>query len=329
MAVKKLGEKWFVDLYPEGRSGKRVRKKFDTKAEANRFEKLVLSRAHEKRPWNDSPGDKRTLKELCKKWHELKGIHLKDGAKRLARVNDIADWLGNPVAAGVKAADFLRYSGYMKGKGIAPKTINNHLGYLNAVYNYLHRIGEIEYSNPLARVEMIRLDERELSWLSSEQIAHLLKTIAGFSENPHVHLLTKICLATGARWGEAESLTARNVRDGKVSFHMTKGGKSRAIPISKEFQEEILAHFRKFEHFSPSLSAFRRALKVSEIVLPKGQAAHVLRHTFASHFVMRGGNILTLQRVLGHSTIVMTMRYAHLAPDHLADVLSLNPLSKY
>nr|WP_231473619.1 tyrosine-type recombinase/integrase [Shewanella sp. 38A_GOM-205m] len=60
--------------------------------------------------------------------------------------------------------------------------------------------------------------------------------------------------------------------------------------------------------------------------MPKGQASHVLRHTFASHFVMNGGNILTLQRILGHSSIQMTMRYAHLAPEHLIEATKLNPL---
>lgn len=44
---------------------------------------------------------------------------------------------------------------------------------------------------------------------------------------------------------------------------------------------------------------------------------HLLRHTFASHFVMAGGNILALQRILGHSDVKMTMIYAHLAPDFL------------
>lgn len=44
----------------------------------------------------------------------------------------------------------------------------------------------------------------------------------------------------------------------------------------------------------------------------------MLRHTFASHFMMAGGNILTLQKLLGHATLAMTMRYAHLSPDHLA-----------
>jgi site-specific recombinase XerD len=60
--------------------------------------------------------------------------------------------------------------------------------------------------------------------------------------------------------------------------------------------------------------------------LPEGQATHVMRHTFASHFMMNGGNILTLQKILGHSSIVQTMTYAHFAPDYLNDAVRLNPL---
>ncbi|MEO1829459.1 MAG: tyrosine-type recombinase/integrase [Pseudomonas sp.] len=59
--------------------------------------------------------------------------------------------------------------------------------------------------------------------------------------------------------------------------------------------------------------------------LPKGQAVHVLRHTFASHFMLNGGNILTLQKILGHSTVVVTMRYAHLAPGHFTEAVALAP----
>jgi len=50
---------------------------------------------------------------------------------------------------------------------------------------------------------------------------------------------------------------------------------------------------------------------------------HDLRHTFASNFVIKGGNVISLQRILGHSTINMTLRYAHLAPDFLASEIEL------
>jgi hypothetical protein len=50
---------------------------------------------------------------------------------------------------------------------------------------------------------------------------------------------------------------------------------------------------------------------------------HGLRHTFASHFMMSGGNILTLQKLLGHSSVAVTMKYAHLAPDFMRDEIGL------
>lgn len=56
---------------------------------------------------------------------------------------------------------------------------------------------------------------------------------------------------------------------------------------------------------------------------------HVLGQTFASHFMMNGGNILALQRILGYSDLKMTMRYAHLAPEHLEAAVSLNPLAQF
>ncbi len=66
-------------------------------------------------------------------------------------------------------------------------------------------------------------------------------------------------------------------------------------------------------------------MKKANIDLPKGQRTHVLRHTFASHFMMNGGNILVLQQILGHSTIMMTMQYSHFSPDHLDAAVTLNP----
>lgn len=79
--------------------------------------------------------------------------------------------------------------------------------------------------------------------------------------------------------------------------------------------------------FTGSITSFRRALARSGVVLPRGQASHALRHTFASHFMQKGGNILVLQKILGHSSLAMTMRYAHLAPEHLADAVKLSPLA--
>lgn len=310
----------------DGRGSKRIRKSFDSKAEAKRFETFILTKRAEGKDWNPSKADNRRLKELVQLWFNAKGVHLKDGERRKRCLDVIADFMGNPIARTVKPAAFLAYRAYKIQEGASTKTLNNHLGYLNAVYNQLHRLNEIDFENPIRNVEMIRLDERELSWLTVEQIRHLLKTIEEFSQNPHVHLLTRICLATGARWGEAENLQLRHVQEGKLRFVNTKSGKSRSVPVSPELFQEIREHLEAHGGFSFSLSAFRRALDKSGIELPSGQAAHVLRHTFASHFVMNGGDILSLQKILGHSTITMTMRYAHLSQDHLVEAVVKGPL---
>ena len=73
---------------------------------------------------------------------------------------------------------------------------------------------------------------------------------------------------------------------------------------------------------------FREILQEVKPDLPKGQATHVMRHTFATHFMMNGGNIVTLQRILGHATIQQTMTYAHFSPDFLQDAINFNPLAE-
>jgi site-specific recombinase XerD len=65
---------------------------------------------------------------------------------------------------------------------------------------------------------------------------------------------------------------------------------------------------------------FRNFTKKAKV--PTQYRFHDIRHTFASHFMMNGGNIYDLQKILGHTSLDMTQRYAHLAPEHL--VLAAN-----
>lgn len=112
-----------------------------------------------------------------------------------------------------------------------------------------------------------------------------------------------------------------------ITFSGTKNGKVRSVPITAELEAKIVRHWKQHGQPNSAITSFRRALARTTIRLPKGQAAHALRHTFASHFIQNGGNILNLQKILGHSSLAMTMRYAHLAPDHLQDAVRFGPLS--
>lgn len=123
---------------------------------------------------------------MIKLWLNAKGGYLRDCERRKHCLDAMAEFMGDPIVSTVKPASFLAYRAHKIQKGASKKTLNNHLGYLNAVYNQLTRLNEIEFDNPIRNVEMIRLDERELSWLTVEQILHLLITIEEFSQNPHM-----------------------------------------------------------------------------------------------------------------------------------------------
>lgn len=179
-----------------------------------------------------------------------------------------------------------------------------------------------EGQNPVGKVRALKFDETEMAYLEAEQIWPLLADLDG--RDIATGIVARICLATGARWSEAEGLTSRQVRGGRIHFARTKSSKNRTVPISEDLQTQIKAALP----FGDCYKKFEASVDAVKLDLPAGQLTHVLRHTFASHYMMNGGDILTLQRVLGHASLAMTMKYAHFSPGHLAEVVTLNPLSK-
>lgn len=191
------------------------------------------------------------------------------------------------------------------------------------MFKELNRLGEWKGENLLKNMRPFRTEEMEMAWLTHHQIFLLLEECKTHG-HPDLETMVRICLATGARWSEAESLKQSQLAKYKITY--TKGRKNRNVPISKELYES-LPDDKMSRLFINCYGAFRSALERTGIELPAGQLTHVLHHTFASHFMMNGGNILVLQRVLGHADIKMTMRYAHFAPDHLEDAVKSNPLA--
>lgn len=326
MIRKQPDGRWLVDIEPV--KGRRHRKLLRTKAEAQRFEAKLRARYAD----GDSlvPGrDKRTLRDLVGRWYELHGHSLADGQRRKSSLMLLSRRLGNPTIRSFRAEAFLAYRRDRLAAGVAGKTLNNELGYLRALFSVLINFDDLPYSDPLAKVRPLKLQERELTYLSKGEVKRLLAYIDRNSQTPHLGPVVRLCLATGARWSEALNLLPGRIVDGSVRYVNTKGKRVRVVPISVDLENLLRVHFAQHGHFANCTLSFRRAVEGAGIVLPRGQLTHVLRHTFAAHFLMNGGNILVLQRILGHSTVTMTMRYAHLAPDHLKEAVRLNPLASF
>lgn len=331
MTIKKTESGWRVDIQPGGRTGRRISKTLPTKGEALAWETWAKSQALKAPEWAPERADHRPLSELIAIWWKTHGSEQKAGLDTKKRLEALAEALGNPGAAKLTSALFAEYRAKRLAEGTAGKnTLNREHAYLKSAINHLKRLGEWRGENPLEKVKQFKIDQTELSYLEDEEIDRLLAALEQ-STNRHALTCTKLVLATGLRWTEAESLEVSQIRGNLVTV-TGKNFKQRSLPICDELAAEMLAHHKPEETgsrlFGSCYGAFRSGIKKAGVQLPDGQLAHVTRHTFASHFLKNGGSILTLQRALDHSDLKVTMRYSHLAPDHLEQVLSHNPLAR-
>ena len=337
MAIRKLSTgKWLCECYLNGREGKRVRRQFKTRAEAIAFEQYTQEETKAK-PWLADKEDTRKLSELIDLWYKLHGCSLSDKKGRLGKLNIICNGMGNPIASTITARDWAHYrdrrmqgliaNGYktsQKSLQVSAGTINCEHAFLRALFNELERLGEINFPNPLKNIREFDQPEKEMAWLTESQIEKLFAACE-LHGNPDLTLIIKVCLSIGCRWSEAANLKSTQLSPGKITFINTKGKKNRTVPISPDLYQQLSTKEGRF--FAECYRQFYRVIRLAGIELPEGQMSHVLRHSFASHFMMAGGNILVLQRILGHSDIRVTMRYAHFAPSHLEDAMHCNPLA--
>lgn len=161
-----------------------------------------------------------------------------------------------------------------------------------------------------------------MRFLTSEEEDRLFAAIA--SRNAHHALLCAFLVDTGARVGEALAVKWNDIHNGAVTFWITKSGRSRTVPLTiraRKVLEEARRHGGNgpfstisYPNFMYNWNCARKQCGYSNdpYVVP-----HILRHTCASRLVQAGIDLRRVQTFLGHQTIQMTLRYAHLATNDL------------
>jgi integrase len=325
---------WLCECYPQGRNGKRIRKRFATKGEALAFEQFTMREIDDK-PWLGEKTERRSLLDMIELWQERHGQSLTHAKYTYNKLKVMALGLGDPLYTQLSAKMFTEYRSKRLAGEIADlnnrktkvsfKTCNTEQDLLNAVIVELQRMEEWKGGNPLKSVRQFKLHEAEMEFLTLDEMRTLIEAAEQHPFHEDLHKIIKICLATGGRFKEVATLTGAQMTKYKVTFTQTKGKRNRTVPISQEMYDLIYKE-GSGPLFNIGYSTVYRFI-VKHIPRLTQQAAHVLRHTFASYYMMNGGNIIALQRILGHADIKQTMRYAHLAPDHLEDSVTKNPLN--
>lgn len=318
MPIKKLDDgRYMVDIRPLGRNGNRVRKTFNKKSEAIAFERYTMANAKS----IGTKSDRRSLETLLELWWLYHGQTLNNGEIERRQLRKTLKFLGDMPINRLNKHVLLEHRSERLLSGTSPSTINRDMYRLSGMISTLKKFEVLNIDNPLKGLPPLKETPPEMTFLTHDEISMLLSQLS--SEEKKIAIF---CISTGARWGEAITLHSKQVKNGRVTFLKTKNGKSRVVPISDELEKEIKTKQLGLL-FDVDYESFRLKLKAVKPDLPDGQATHVLRHTFASHFMMNGGNIVALQQILGHANIQQTMAYAHLAPDYLKFAITLNPLN--
>ena len=281
----------------------------------------------------------------------------KAGEATYAAINTQFAHLFPKKLAMVTKADWDSFSTSRLKAGVQPATINRDLDRLKAALSKAVEWGLIK-DNPLRGVRRIRRGiEPRVRYLDSKEEAALRAALVqrdelrqleresgnewrrarGKEEMPnierfsdHLHPLVLLALNTGLRRGELTALKWRDIDMGSkvltVRAGYAKSGKARHVPLNEEALE-VLEAMRPNTKQAEKLFNVKTFNKSWHGVLENAEIEdfrfHDLRHTFASNLVMAGVPLNTVRDLLGHGDIQMTLRYAHLAPSHVAEAVAL------
>ncbi len=232
---------------------------------------------------------------------------------------------------GITSAMIENYKAHRLEAGTKASTINTELNTIKAMLNRAVSLGYLA-RNPCREVKKLKHARKQIRFFTKEEVRKLLE--AG---NGRLGPIIETFLYTGLRRDELTHLTWADIDlnrriiavQAKDGWH-PKDYEVRHIPMAPRLYE-LLKSLPRTEspwvfltsnngpHLGHTLSRdFRKLLRSCAI---KGASLHTLRHTFASHLVMNGADIYTVQKLLGHSSIKTTEIYAHLAPDYLRSAI--------
>ena len=220
------------------------------------------------------------------------------------------------------------YIGSRREDGVANGTINRELTCLKRMFSLAIKWGEANI-NPVKEVDFLEEPPGRTRFLSEDEARQLINCAS-----EHIQPIIITALNTGMRLGEILSLKWNQVHlesvvNPNLELQVTKNYKKRHVPLNEDMVRLLKDLRNKNERSSnpseyvflgkygkPLLSVkrpFKDALKKSEI---NDFRFHDLRHTFASHYVMNGGDLMSLKEIGGWNSMKMVERYAHLASDY-------------
>lgn len=282
------------------------------------------------------------LDDFAEIYFKEKEMEVKDIEKiKKSYINHIKPFIGHRAVDEITSDDIKEIQ-KIKRKVLAERTINALIQIIGAIYNIAIQKEIFKGNNPVNKnVKRVNVDNRRERYLTLEEINLLLDEV---KHEEYLYIFVLLALQTGGRLGTILSITKKDIKLESNTVQL-KDHKNNTTYLG--FYNDELKYLLKKRI---------EKLNINDFIIDRGEqvikdrltkiynkyfniglknddrknrvVTHTLRHTFASHLAIKGTPIYTIQKLMNHKDITMTLRYAKLAPDSGKDmVLNLYSIS--
>lgn len=245
--------------------------------------------------------------------------------------------LGRPAKPG--DVDHLLVRGFLAelhARGLRKSSTARTLAGLRSFFRYLCREGRLA-ANPARAIQTPRQEKRIPAVLDEAQAASLLDLPGDGTAALRGRAILELLYGTGIRCAEAVALDVHEVDMGaRMVRVLGKGRKERIVLFGRRAEAALVAWLAARETLRPRTDALFLnarggrlsgrsvrtlvATRVRQVALARRCSPHTLRHSFATHLLMRGADLRAIQELLGHASLSTTQRYTHVDTRHILEV---------
>ena len=282
-----------------------------------------------------------TVANLIDRYYEeeLKKLSESDWRMRSRQLNWWKSQIGRKTLNKVTSALLVEHRNKLKteknekGASRSGATVNRYMAALSAAFGIARSEWQWVKENPFSQVRREKESDGRVRFLSADERSALLDACKN-SQNDRLYLITVLALSTGMRQEEIMSLKWEqiNFERNSITLFKTKNGETRVVPLVGLAKKILQDHSKIRSLKSPFVfvglghshmyfprKAWETAIRQSSIT---NFRFHDCRHSAASELAMNGASLHEIAAVLGHKTLAMVQRYAHLSEQHTASVVA-------
>ena len=340
MAVRQIKKAWWVDFRSENIRYRR-RSPENSRAGARAYEASLRHRLVRGERLDVKNSEVPTFAQFAETWFSgyvvTNNKPSEQRSKRNILQSSLIPFFGKMPLEGIGRRDIELFKASEQRKGNSNKTINNKLAVLRKCLKTAYDWEVVQSAPPV--IKQLKSPPPKTDFLTSEEAERLL-----IHAKDTDYEMILLALRTGMRQGEIRGLqwdaidwenrilTVRHTLcDYTHTLMSPKSNRERHVPLADDLYRVLDAHRRNTGYVFTKRDGrpFLRASHLRRLESVQAKAGlrkigwHTLRHTFATHLILKGVPVRTVQELLGHSTILMTMRYAHVAAPNLRAAIDL------